>query len=203
MVVGGHRLARPIDGGPLGGQILQHVDAIVEAKARDHDAGGVRPRGVRDGRVDRHHDALEIRRVALDDPVPVEPLALPQGAGRVVQQLAVEFLTAETGVLELPLDGGQELRREVGGVVHRPTAGDDDILTLTGEQVTDQLHRLRRGGADHPRAADAQAELQHVPRLAVAPRGQLVGTMPHRARGREAAPAPPPSRATRWHRSAK
>jgi hypothetical protein len=71
----------------------EHVGATVGPEPRDDEAAGVRRRGRRHRRIDSHHDAMHGRRGA--HPMLVDPVAPPQRAAHLVDQLAVQLPPAE------------------------------------------------------------------------------------------------------------
>jgi hypothetical protein len=106
----------------------------------------------------------------------LQDLAREESAGKVTEDLRVEFLAAEPGPFISLLDLLEELRGEVLLVLERAAARDHDIDAFARDQLFQQGDRPRRRG-DEPARLTAEPETKHclVPdRLRVLERTQLI-----------------------------
>lgn len=83
LMIGRHRLARPLSRGVAPAAIFKHIAVAVLAKARDDDSGFVGFLAACHGRIDRHNDAPHFRQVDKADARPFEHFPVPQRAWRV------------------------------------------------------------------------------------------------------------------------
>ena len=163
--------------GRLDRRILDHIGAPVlrrtlHHRPRHHDAAGVRGGVAAHRRVDRDDDPVEIGRAVGQ--AGREHFGGPERAFGIGQQHAFELLAPlpRAGVAALHLV--EEPAREIGGVGLRGRVGDH--RAVGGQQVAQHRRVARRRRHAGARIAQAQPELQHVPRLGPAlPLGQLVG----------------------------
>ena len=172
-VIERHRRRRPALGLHLGdGRISQHIARAVlgETAADDPASIGAAPPARR--RIDRHHDAGELRRRAEAEPL--DHLAAPQRIGAIVDQFAVDLLPPEPRAAIAADDTLQESRREIAEIGRRAGARDHRALGL--HQPLHERRRARRRGDQLSRQrAEPEPELQHVPaRLLMAPFAELV-----------------------------
>ena len=158
--------------GRLHGRVLQHEEPALAGHAGRHDpAGGGAPMSSR-RRINRDDDARHRgRRV---DPAPLHHVAREERVGPLLDEGALEFLSAEprAGVArDDPIEKG---RREV----QRVGAGRDrrDGARRVRRETLQQRDRPRRSRHQFARVrAESEAELQHVPRrIRVAPFRELV-----------------------------
>jgi hypothetical protein len=152
----------------------------VVAQPGDNDAGRVGVLAAGDGRVDPDHDTGE-RLGCLGDAGVVEQLAGEQGAFDVLDQLAEQLLAAQAGALVAKPHLLQRGLRQVRLVVPGGAAHGEHAAVVAGQQLTQQRHRPRRGGDEHPGPfPDAQRRHQRLgPQLfEVDHRGHLVDPRP-------------------------
>ena len=167
----GDRGACPLDGGASDRAVVEDERVVVSYPGCD-DPCLRRPCPRRGCRVDRNDDAGQFGIVG--DAVQVEEVAGPQCAFYVVEDFGVEFLTADRGAFVQFQDLPQERPRQVRCVVVGGAAGDMAVGSV--DEGFDAFDRPRCRGDDGTRVdADAEAEEQHVPRVRVPPRSQLVG----------------------------
>ena len=80
----------------------------------------------RRGWIDPDHHAAHRRRGVFA--AAFQKRARPQRAGQVVDQFAVQFLSAQQRAAEFPLDIGDKAARQVRGIVEGRTARNDDVV---------------------------------------------------------------------------
>ena len=141
------------------GPILQHVSATVLPQPGTDDAASICALAVTCRRINRHHHPDPFRHLAA--PGLLDQLPLEQGVRIVLDQFAVQFLTAEPRAAITRHDVVQEPFRQMGAVVGRARMRDG--RSCISKQSLDQRCRPRRRGDHHPRRlAEAQRKSQHV-----------------------------------------
>ena len=100
---------------PTTGAIGQHVAAVVGAETDDDDTAGIRAGVGADGRIDADDDAAQVRRGS--DTMRIEQFVVPVAAGALLDDLALELLTAKRSVAVALHDLAHEAGRQIDGIV--------------------------------------------------------------------------------------
>src|SRR6516162_7857975 len=154
--------------------IIEHVAAPLVVSAGDDQPGLVRFLATGHRRVDRDHDARQVRHALTCRPAQFfEQRARPQRPRHVIEDLGVELLPADPGALVFADNLGEERLRQIASVFVAAPARQPRRRIC--DQLTNDLGRLRRRRNDHPRIiAKPQPEHQHVPGVGIPPACQLV-----------------------------
>src|SRR6202035_3507207 len=158
----------------MSGTVSEHITAPPTVLAGDDDPGFVRVLARGRGWVEGDDDTGELRHALVGRPAQFfQARAVPQCARHIVENFAIDLLPAEPCSFVFPDNLREERVGEVGTVlIARPSS---DERRRVGEQLADDLDRLRRGGDDDARIRPKpQPEHQHVPRLWIPPGGYFI-----------------------------
>ena len=173
-----HRHAGPALRRQAARVVSEDPQVAVGGLAHRHDAGGVRVLTRRDRGIDRCHHPHQVRhlREAHPEAGGLELSEVPQGAGGVEEQLAVELLAADAGPSVPALHLRDERRGQVGDVVEHPAPGDvHGAVGALGEVHHQRGGPGRAGHDDAGVVAEAGSETDLGPRVEAPPRTGLVG----------------------------
>ncbi|ETI64693.1 hypothetical protein C100_06030 [Sphingobium sp. C100] len=161
-------------------RIRDHIGAPVAAQPGDDDAARIAIG--RSGRVDRHHHARQHAAVRhMPHPAPLDQVARPQRAFRLLDQLAVQFLPPQPRAAIAVHHRRDEAGRQIGRIVRRPPARHHQVAASSvpgpRHQRPHQRHRPWRRRRHRARvAAQPHPHHQIMPgRLAARPFGDFVG----------------------------
>src|SRR5690606_38519992 len=116
-LIGGDSTPAPTIWAQLAGSIGQHVAAAVHTLPCHHDADlvsvvalALSARG-----IDRNNDTLQVWR--LPDAMPIDDIPRPKRIRQIIEDLCIQFLSAEPGALILLAQAVEEFLGQVRSIV--------------------------------------------------------------------------------------